>query len=202
MNLKRIWQNLSTNPGLRNLSLALLILGFSFLGIENLAPQLIDGGYQILGEKDPSLYTVSEVVDGDTVVVTQLGKTQRVRLIGIDTPEKNHPEKLVQCFAREATAHLESLIQYERVRLVADPEGDNIDRYDRLLRYIYTTNGELINRQMIEDGYAFAYLSFPFSYMEEFADSQNKAREAKRGLWDKCEIEVRGGQAQTNPVAS
>ncbi len=122
---------------------------------------------------------ISEVIDGDTIK-TSTG--EKIRLIGIDTPETKDPRKPVQCFGEEASNYLESLIEGREVQLEEDSIGDTIDKYDRLLRYIYSQN-ENINAKMIKDGYSYAYTNYPFSMSDEYKKLENEAREAKRGLW-------------------
>jgi micrococcal nuclease len=73
------------------------------------------------------------------------------------------------------------------VRLEKDQIGDTVDRYGRLLRYVYVGD-RLVNAEMIRQGYARAYLRFPFSRRDEFREHEQEARERERGLWahDAC----------------
>ena len=80
---------------------------------------------------------VVRVVDGDTLKVWISEKIQTVRLIGVDTPETKHPTKGVQRGGPEASAFTQAQLDRKTVRLEADPAGDDVDRYDRLLRYVY-----------------------------------------------------------------
>lgn len=91
----------------------------------------------LLEHTQAGMYRVVRVVDGDTITVAWRGQMERVRLIGVDTPETHHPDTPRQCYAPEATRFTEHLIR-DKVRLVADPLGDNRDIYERLLRYVYT----------------------------------------------------------------
>ena len=77
------------------------------------------------------------VVDGDTIRVALSGELRTVRLIGVDTPETKHPTKAVQRGGKEASAFTQAMLDRKTVELVTDPEGDQVDRYDRLLRYVY-----------------------------------------------------------------
>lgn len=126
---------------------------------------------------------VDRVVDGDTFEITLEGKKEKVRMIGIDTPESVDPRRPVQCFGKEATKKLEELIGSKPVRLDTDPKGDTSDKYNRLLRYVYIEDGTHINAKMIEEGYAFAYTQFSFQNRVEFLKLQTAARDAGRGLW-------------------
>ena len=104
----------------------------------------------------------------------------------------------MQCYAHEASDFTKKNLSNASVRLEADPLGDNRDRYDRLLRYVYLADGTLWNQKLISDGYGFAYLSFTFSKSEDFAASQESAKTAKLGLWNTCQtFEQSGGRWQT-----
>ena len=122
---------------------------------------------------------VERVVDGDTFVL--IGG-ERVRLIGIDTPESVHPEKPVEPFGREASAYLKKLVEGKGVRLEFDVQDR--DRYGRLLAYVYLGDGTFVNAEIVRNGYA-AVLTVPpnVTHAEEFLALQREAREGRRGLW-------------------
>ncbi len=130
---------------------------------------------------------VVRVVDGDTIVVRLTdGMEWPVRLTGIDTPESVKQGSPVECFGREASAALKSLLDGQSVALVKDVE--NTDRYDRLLRYVYLGE-EMVNARMVANGYAYAYTYPPnVRHADLFVALQREAREANRGLWapDTC----------------
>src|SRR4051794_23335878 len=113
--------------------------------------------------------TVTRVVDGDTVAV-RTGKTSdKVRLIGIDTPESVKPNTPVQCFALAASARTKALLPAGTpVRLVRDVEPR--DRYGRLLAYVYrATDGLFVNLSLARDGFAVVDTLPPnVSHVEEF----------------------------------
>jgi len=125
-----------------------------------------------------------EVVDGDTLKVELGGTIERVRLIGVDTPETVHPQKPVEYFGKEASEFTRRLTEGQLVRLERDPSNADRDRYGRLLRYVYLEDGRLLNAEIIAEGYGFAYVKFPFERMEEFRELEREAREKGRGLWD------------------
>ncbi len=130
------------------------------------------------------LYPVIKVVDGDTISVEINGKKETIRFIGMDTPEIVDPRKPVQCFAREASAKMHELIDGTSVSLVADPTQGDRDKYRRLLRYVYTKDGVLLNQLMIEQGYAHEYTyDKPYKFQEEFRQAEHDAIVNKRGLW-------------------
>lgn len=145
-------------------------------------------------------YRVAQFEDGDTVTVDMAGQEERVRFIGVDTPETKDPRKPVQCFGKAASDFTKQLIGSNHVKLEADPTNTNRDRYNRLLRYVYLPDGRLVNLEIIKQGYGFAYVSFPFEKMEQFRAAQTEAREANRGLWADCKPTVNqyGGYTSNN----
>ncbi len=128
---------------------------------------------------------VLKVVDGDTIVVLREGRRQTVRLIGMDTPEVVDPRKTVQCFGREASNKAHELLDGSNVRLELDPSQGEIDKYGRLLAYVFMQNGQNYNELMIESGYAheYTYQSQPYKYQEQFKQAEVVARDNSRGLW-------------------
>src|SRR6476660_7558603 len=107
---------------------------------------------------EPLTAIVVRVVDGDTVDVQMAdGHTERLRLIGIDTPETVDPRKPVQCFGREASAHAHELLDGQAVTIDGDPTQDTRDRYGRLLAYLWRADGLFFNQRMISDGFAHEY---------------------------------------------
>ncbi len=144
-------------------------------------------------------YKVTEFVDGDTIAVNMDGSIEKVRFIGVDTPETHKPNSPVQCFGEAAAQFTKDLLAAKAVRLEADPTNSNRDRYNRLLRYVYLPDGTLVNAEIIKQGYGFAYVSFPFTKMEEFKSFEAAARENNLGLWAGCDIKtLSGGREQTN----
>jgi micrococcal nuclease len=130
---------------------------------------------------------VVRVVDGDTIVVRLGDVDERVRLIGIDTPESVDPRTPVECFGKEASDHAASLLPPgTAVRLVRDVEAR--DRYDRLLAYVYRVEDDVfVNLAMAEDGYA-DVATFPpnVAHVDEFVAAVGRARAEGRGLWSAC----------------
>lgn len=136
------------------------------------------------------LYEVQRVIDGDTIAVSIDGKEEKLRLIGIDTPETVDPRKPVQCFGREASDKAKEILSDKMVRLESDSTQSNRDKYQRLLRYVFLEDGTFFNKLMIEEGYAheYTYQSNPYKYQAEFMEAEKQARENNRGLWspDTC----------------
>ena len=145
-------------------------------------------------------YLVTKVVDGDTIDVypvksNEVGAeqfngiltgttTERVRLIGINTPETVDPRKPVECFGREASAKAHELLENKKIYLAADETQDNRDKYKRLLRYAFREDGLFYNLEIIKLGYAYEYTyQIPYQYQTEFKAAQVYAKENKLGLW-------------------
>jgi micrococcal nuclease len=129
-------------------------------------------------------YRVTHVVDGDTIEVDLNGANQKVRLIGINTPETVDPRKKVECFGKEASAHAKETLTDANVKLEADPTQDDTDKYGRILRYVILEDGTNFNLQQIADGYAYEYTySKKYRYQKEFRAAQASAKAGERGLW-------------------
>lgn len=135
-------------------------------------------------EKIPGFYPVVRTVDGDTIVVAIDGTDEKIRLIGVDTPESVDPRKTVECFGKEASNFTKNLLSGKQVRLEADPTQGDRDKYGRLLRYVFLGDETLVNKLIITEGYGHEYTyRIPYQYQQEFKDAQNKARTEGRGLW-------------------
>ncbi len=146
------------------------------LGLIVLQPNYINAKVQT--------YPVIKVVDGDTLDVKINGKTERLRLIGVDTPETVDPRKPVQCFGKEASAKAKVLLLGKSVVLTGDPTQGERDKYGRLLRYVTLPDGRSFNELMIKEGYAFEYTyNIPYKYQSKYKQLQSEARQKKRGLW-------------------
>ena len=125
------------------------------------------------------IHKVKRVIDGDTFI---LENGERVRLIGVDTPETVHPNKPVEHFGKEAAKFTRELLEGETVRLEYD--WQKRDKYNRILAYVFLDT-LFVNAEIIRQGYAYAYLKYPFKqeYMDLFRELEMGAREARRGLW-------------------
>lgn len=146
-------------------------------------------------------YAVTEFIDGDTIAVDMNGKVEKVRMIGVDTPETHDPRKSVECFGLAAADYVRHLIGNDPVRLEADSLSTNRDRYKRLLRYVYTSDNKLVQAEIIKNGYGFAYTSFPFSLLDEFREYERTAREQNLGLWSGCKPYLdSNGHIHSNPT--
>jgi micrococcal nuclease len=129
-------------------------------------------------------YEVTKVTDGDTIHVLMDGRDETVRLIGINTPETVDNRRSVQCFGKEASARMKELAKGKIVRLEYDETQDLRDAYGRILAYVYLEDGQMLNRKMVAEGYAYEYTYMkPYQYQHEFRELQTFARTSSRGLW-------------------
>jgi micrococcal nuclease len=158
--------------------LALLVLaltGCSLPGRAASAPQPAGTG------------VVVHPVDGDTVDVRLGGTEERVRLIGIDTPESVAQDRPVECFGPEAKARLAELLPVgTQVRLERDVEAR--DRYGRLLAYVFrASDGALVNLVLVDEGFAEARRFEPnVTRQAELDRAEDDAKAGQRGLWPAC----------------
>jgi micrococcal nuclease len=134
--------------------------------------------------------TVRRVIDGDTLeVVTPSGKVERVRVIGLDTPEIVDPRRPVQCFGLEASTRAKELLPVgSTVTLQDDPTQDARDRYGRLLAHVIlgTEDGGSPNFavRMVSEGFATHYVyRVPSVWAAELAAAQANAQANAIGLW-------------------
>jgi micrococcal nuclease len=144
-------------------------------------------------EYDYTNITVKRAVDGDTLV---LESGERVRLIGIDTPEMHESNKLfrdsqrtkqdastIQKLGRRSFEFTKKLVEGKRVSLEFDVERH--DRYGRLLAYVYLKDGTFVNAEIVKQGYA-SLMTYPpnVKYADLFTKLYREARENRRGLWE------------------
>ena len=118
---------------------------------------------------------VVRVIDGDTFVI---GTGEHVRMLGINAPEMKTD------LGEPAKEHLLALIDGKTVDLEPDHISNNKDVYGRLLRYVYL-DGVDIDKKMVTDGWAIAFLKYPFDKEEEYKQEETKAKTATLGIWKK-----------------
>jgi micrococcal nuclease len=127
-------------------------------------------------------YKVVRVVDGDTFVIDYNGKEERVRLIGIDTPESVHPNEEKNTKEGIKTSnYTKERLEGKMIKLELDVQER--DKYGRILAYVYV-DGNMYNKELLELGYA-KLATYPpnVKYVDDFTKLQEQARENKVGLW-------------------
>ncbi|MBI4524645.1 MAG: thermonuclease family protein [Deltaproteobacteria bacterium] len=128
--------------------------------------------------------TVKRVVDGDTLI---LENGEKVRLIGVDTPETRHPNKPVEFLGHEAILFTRNMVEDKKVWLEFDQSNAHTghkDKYGRTLAYVSREDGKFLNAEIIRQGYGHAYTHYPFKYLNEFRALERQAREQRTGLWN------------------
>lgn len=134
---------------------------------------------------------VVRVVDGDTLKVRlSTGRTARVRLIGVDTPEAARPGRRGECGSAEASARMKKLAFRGRVgrtvTLKSDPSQERVDRFGRLLRYV-GAGGVDVGRSLVSAGWAKTYVyERDFLRVASYRRAQASAKTAGRGAWRTC----------------
>jgi micrococcal nuclease len=125
---------------------------------------------------------VEWVSDGDTITVRLGEGKEKVRLVGIDTPELDDANPFWRNLAIEARDYAKSRLLDRTVVLEPDPVTADRDKYDRLLRYV-ALDGKDFNEEMVRKGYARVYTRFPFARLTQYKAAEKAAREAKAGRW-------------------
>lgn len=142
-------------------------------------------GSTSLGFNISEVCTVVKVADGDTLDCKfGLTRTEKIRLIGVDTPETKHPKKPVQFYGKESARFTENVLSGRQIGVEYDVQKH--DKYGRPLAYIYLEDGRMFNALLVQEGYA-KVATFPpnVRYQKLFAELQREARESGKGLWGK-----------------
>lgn len=138
-------------------------------------------------DRPPDVGVVQRVVDGDTIDVDIGGRRERVRLLGIDTPEVAHDDEPAECFGPEAAAFTTGLLSPDtEVRLVRDVVGR--DDYGRLLAYVYRRADDVfVNVEIVASGHARPLTIAPnAAHAADFVRAAHAAHAAGVGLWAAC----------------
>lgn len=137
--------------------------------------------------RNRSLIRVEKVHDGDTISAMVENRYEKIRLIGIDTPEMGQ-----RPWGSKAKEYLESLITSSSQTLKIEYDIEHRDKYGRILAYIRTKDGRLINEEMLRSGYAVLF-TFPpnVKYVDKFISAQKEAQNKKLGIWGKKGLKQR-----------
>lgn len=139
---------------------------------------------------DDIVAPVQWVSDGDTITVAVEGRYEKVRFLGIDAPEVAGG-----CYAAEATAKVKALVAGQSVRLLRDPTQADRDRYGRLVRSVYLTDGTDVGEVLVRGGFAIEYTyAAAYGSQAKFRAAQEAAKAESAGLWGACPL-VAGGAA-------
>ncbi len=151
-------------------------------------------------QRERKEYVITKVFDGDTFEAEINGKKEKVRMLGIDTPEKFDSDKLTRDMERTkkdsetikklgelSSQFTRKLLEGKKVLLEPDKSQDDKDKYGRLLRYVYLEDGTFVNKKIVAEGYAVVFRKFKVSKEKELIDAEIDARKGKKGLWGDIE---------------
>lgn len=131
---------------------------------------------------------LDRVVDGDTLVVFLDSKKERLRLIGINSPESTTEHREIECFGNESSSYVKSLLEKgDLLYLEFDPVAGKRDSYNRLLAHVYLEDETLLAEKIISEGYAYeySYRGQNYLYKSRYKSAQKNAKEKELGLWSK-----------------
>ena len=159
-------------------SIIIAIIPLIFQTRENRKDNTVSAQIESQNKSITNEYKVKRVVDGDTF---EIESGEKVRLIGIDAPESVATNKLDGCLGEESAEFLRSLVEGKVVKL--EPDKSNMDKYQRLLRYVWIDE-KFVNNELVANGFAVSYAYKPdIKYQEIFNKTQDEARSKKIGIW-------------------
>ena len=176
--LKQSTKRLSRAAGLAVLAGLLVVLALA--GRDRQSTQ--SGDYSRYNLKQ---FQVQRVIDGDTIDLDVPDAEQsytRVRLWGVDTPETKAPGKPVAYFGPEATAFTEKLVAGQTVTIELEPKKSR-GKFGRLLGFVYTQDGKLLNEELLRSGHAYADGRWRHRFYFRFGQIEKQARQSQQGLW-------------------
>jgi len=127
----------------------------------------------------------SSCTDGDTFKIIYNNEVKTVRLLAVDTPESAHPKKEVEYYGKEASDYTCNVLKKaNKIELEFDENSDKLDKYDRLLAWVFIDD-KLLQESLIEGGYAkVAYLYGNYKYTTKLQELQEIASNKNIGVWD------------------
>jgi micrococcal nuclease len=131
----------------------------------------------------PQTAHVVAVHDGDTITVRIDGRSEKVRLVGIDSPELDDERREYREAGYAARNYARSRLGGETVTLESEPQQPDRDRYGRLLRYVILDDGTNVNEEFVRKGYAHVYDKFNFKLKPRFKEAEAAAKRDKLGVW-------------------
>jgi len=176
-----------------------LIIKIALFGVISLF-----GGYNYLGEfteensqrtekeRETDEYPVVHIFDGDTYFINVNGKKEKIRVLGIDTPEKEGGFRPEGCFGDHASDYAKEQLTNKKVGLLKPSTHENTDKYGRLLRYVFL-DGQDFGAHLISEGYAFSYKKFPHPRRAYYNTLEKEAQKNKKGMWNPDNCDYWGG---------
>jgi len=139
--------------------------------------------FSVLLAASPQTARVVAVHDGDTITVRFDGNTEKVRLVGIDSPELKDERQAYRDAAYAARDYARSRMGGETITLESEPRQADRDKYGRLLRYVVLRDGTIVNEELVRKGYAHVYDRFQFTLKPRFKVAESEAKREKLGVW-------------------
>ncbi len=187
-------------PFIKATIVAVILLGLANIGLDiprSTVEEVVDGQFTTAAEsnenKEESFEADAEgnrvvfIVDGDTLVVETPAGEEKIRLIGIDTPETANSPQGEECYGAEASAFARGLLTGKKVVLSLDETQGERDRYERLLAYVEMDDGRDIGEVLIREGYAFEYTyNKPYKNQVLYQAAEAAAKKSEAGLWKEC----------------
>lgn len=130
-------------------------------------------------------FVVIHVIDGDTLdidIPDGQSEYTRIRLLGIDAPEKIASSEQMY-FGREAAEFTKKMTLGKQVEIYLDKANDTRGKYGRLLAYVKIPDGKFLNEVLLSEGFAYADLRFSHSLYNKYKQIESRARSGKKGLW-------------------
>lgn len=169
LDIQRKRSNYISRPGSIATIIFLIVAIFTILQDKLLERKVTEDGF----------VKVTAVHDGDTVSIMINKREERVRLIGIDAPELGQ-----EPWGERAKRKLQDIIRKTDRIVRVEFDIEERDKYGRLLAYLWTKDGRLINEEMVRSGHAFLYTIPPnVRYVERLKEAQEIASKKKIGLW-------------------
>lgn len=133
-------------------------------------------------------YPIWKVIDGDTLEVIRNEEVVKIRILGIDTPEKEGGFRPAECFGDHASDYAKTFLESKTAVLLESKTGDKVDKYGRLLRYVFI-DGKDFGGHLITQGYAESYKKFPHDRKHHYNTLETQAQKNKKGMWnpENCE---------------
>lgn len=152
---------------------------------------LINEKYPLAGKQEADPYvSIIAVHDGDTVSVLLDKKQEKIRLIGIDAPEMGQ-----QPWGEGAKNYLARIVNASGQKVRIERDVEERDTYGRILAYLWTTKGEMVNVMMIRGGYAMLYTIPPnVKYIHELTEALTEARKVRAGVWSENGLQEKPGE--------
>jgi micrococcal nuclease len=136
-------------------------------------------------------YLVVEIINGDTIVVDVNNQITKIRLIGVNMPEIQQPDRPAGKYNSQAASFTDNLLRGENVYIIDDPNQNGPDKFSRVLKYIYRApDGLFVNAELLRQGYGRADTTLAFKYMTQFKQLEEFAKERKKGIWNIRQSEI------------